>query len=226
MKVKMSYQRIDWTPDMDAAINVEGRANLAQLARELQVSANAIRLRALKLNAPERPEAWQNWQLDILKAEWPKGTLSSSQIGNLIGKTRNAVIGKAHRLKLGNRTPSGDRRYGSDRKERPPRVKATIPRAPKTNMAIIKKGVIPPRFYPEAVPLTTKPPISIIIPVMRPLDMGLMGLWFIAAILPLQTSRTARGTAPCTMLRRASGGSGELAAKQRYHCLRMGSRSK
>ena len=157
----MSYQRIDWTPDMDAAINVEGRANLAQLARELQVSANAIRLRALKLNAPERPEAWQNWQLDILKAEWPKGTLSSSQIGNLIGKTRNAVIGKAHRLKLGNRTPSGDRRSGSDRKERPPRVKATIPRAPKTNMAIIKKGVIPPRFYPEAVPLTTKPPISI-----------------------------------------------------------------
>ncbi len=160
MKAKMSYQRIEWTPDMDAAINVEGRANLAQLARELQVSANAIRLRALKLNAPQRPEAWQTWQLDILKAEWPKGKLSSSQIGNLVGKSRNAVIGKSHRLKLGNRARSGDRRSGSDRKERPPRVKATIPRAPEVPMAIIKKGV-PPKFYPEAVPLTTKPPISI-----------------------------------------------------------------
>ena len=163
MKVKMSYQRIDWTPDMDAAINVDERPNLAQLARELQVSANAIRLRALKLKSEPIPALWSDWQLDILKAEWPKGKLSSSQIGNLIGKTRNSVIGKAHRLKLGSRAPSGDRRSGSDRKnrkERPPRVKATIPRAPKINMAIIKKGV-PPKFYPEAVPLTTKPPISI-----------------------------------------------------------------
>ena len=145
---------------MDAAISKEdGRINLAQLGRELQVSPNAIRKRANKLKTGWTiPQLWDDRQIDILKAEWPKGKLSSSEIGNLVGKSRNAVIGKSHRLKLGNRTPSGDRRSGSDRKERPPRVK-TI-RAPKIAMAIIKKAT-PPRFYPEAVPLTTKPPISI-----------------------------------------------------------------
>src|SRR5205823_3994576 len=84
---------------------------------------------------------------------------SASEIGNLVGKSRNAVIGKSHRLKLGNRTPSGDRRSGSDRKERPPRVK-TI-RAPKIEMMVTIKKATPPKFYPEAVPLTTKPPITI-----------------------------------------------------------------
>ena len=155
----MYYPRIDWTPDMDVAINLEERPNLAQLSRELQVSANAIRNRVRKLKSEPLPALWLDWQLDILKAEWPKEKLSSGQIGNLVGKSRNAVIGKANRLKLGNRTPSGDKRSGSSRKERPPPPVKTA-RAPKIEMAIIKK-VVPPKFYPEAVPLTTKPPISI-----------------------------------------------------------------
>jgi len=41
------------------------------------------------------------------EAEWPQGKLTATDIGILIGKTRNAVIGKCHRLKLGNRAPSG-----------------------------------------------------------------------------------------------------------------------
>src|SRR6266478_5129166 len=157
----MYHPRIDWTPDMDAAISVEGRVNLAQLGRELQVSAGAIRQRVRKLKMGPLPELWSDWQIDILKAEWPNGKLSASQIGNLIGKSRNAVIGKSHRLKLGNREPSGDKRTGKDRKERPPPPLRTKASAPKIEMAIIKKKAIPPRFYPNAVPLTTKPPISI-----------------------------------------------------------------
>ncbi len=157
----MYHPRIDWTPEMDEAISVEGRVNLAQLGRELQVSPNAIRSRANKLKTGwVLPALWTDWQIDILKTEWPKGKLSSTDIGILVGKSRNSVIGKAHRLKLGNRTPSGDRRSGLERKERPPRVRVKTIRAPKIEMVIIKKAT-PPRFYPEAVPLTTKPPITI-----------------------------------------------------------------
>jgi len=154
----MYHPRIDWTPDMDAAISVEGRVNLAQLGRELQVSAGAIRQRVRKLKMGPLPELWSDWQIDILKSEWPKGKLSASQIGNLVGKSRNAVIGKSHRLKLGNRVPSGDKRTGLSRKERPCTKKIY---RPKLDMAIIKAKAKPPRFYPEAVSLTTKAPISI-----------------------------------------------------------------
>ncbi len=160
----MYHPRINWTPDMDAALNVEGRANFAELARKLQVSATAIRLRTKRLNYPLRTENnWEDWQIDILKAEWPQGKLTATDIGILVGKSRNAVIGKCHRLKLGNRAPSGDKSTGEDRKKRPPpplRIKK-VGISPKIEMAIFNKKITPPRIYPNAVPLTTKPPISI-----------------------------------------------------------------
>src|SRR6266436_5400215 len=95
---------------------------------------------------PDMEAFWKEWQIDILKAEWPQEKLSATDIGILVSKTRNAVIGKCHRLKLGNRAPSGDKRTGNDRKERPPpplRIKKVS--APKNiEMSIIKKKVTPP----------------------------------------------------------------------------------
>ncbi len=105
-----------------------------------------------KLSALRRSEElWKDWQIDILKAEWLNPKLSASDIGILIRKSRNAVIGKGNRLKLGKRGPSS--KNGKRRTERPP--------TPKQDMAIINKKVSPPRFYAEARPLTANPPISI-----------------------------------------------------------------
>ncbi|MEL7026638.1 MAG: GcrA family cell cycle regulator, partial [Pseudomonadota bacterium] len=48
--------------------------------------------------------AWTEERVDVLKRLWADGK-SASQIANeLGGVTRNAVIGKAHRLGLSNRT--------------------------------------------------------------------------------------------------------------------------
>jgi len=107
-----------------------------------------------KLSALRRSEAlWKDWQINILKAEWPNPKLSASDIGILIQKSRNAVIGKGNRLKLGKRAPS------SKNGKRKTKTERSLP--PKQDMAIVSKKVSPPRFYAEARPLTTKPPIAI-----------------------------------------------------------------
>lgn len=99
--------------------------------------------------------SWTEEELIILRREWPKGTVSR-EIGYLINKSKNAVIGQAHRLKLGNRVPgnTSPRRPKADKTEGQPRPK----RAPRDNMP---RKPTPPKFYPEAVPLTTDAPISI-----------------------------------------------------------------
>lgn len=48
-------------------------------------------------------KVWSEKELKILKQEWGNG-LSAKQIGLLINKTKNAVIGKANRLGLSKET--------------------------------------------------------------------------------------------------------------------------
>jgi GcrA cell cycle regulator len=45
-------------------------------------------------------------RLERLTALWPNRDLSSSQIGEILGCTKNMVIAKAHRLELGPRDPN------------------------------------------------------------------------------------------------------------------------
>lgn len=47
-------------------------------------------------------ELWTKEQTDELASLWASG-LSASQIGARLGMTRNAVLGRVHRLKLGKR---------------------------------------------------------------------------------------------------------------------------
>ena len=47
---------------------------------------------------------WTQAKEKLLKAMWGKGS-SAREIGNKVGATRNAVIGKARRLELGARVP-------------------------------------------------------------------------------------------------------------------------
>lgn len=61
--------------------------------------------------------AWTEAQIADLKRLWTAGQ-SASQIGNALGVSKNAVIGKAHRLKLPAR-PSPIRRGAGPKKPKP-----------------------------------------------------------------------------------------------------------
>ncbi len=58
--------------------------------------------------------AWTDAQIADLKRLWTAGQ-SASQIGNALGVSKNAVIGKAHRLKLPARPSPSAFRIGTTR---------------------------------------------------------------------------------------------------------------
>ena len=73
--------------------------------------------------------AWTEERVEILKKLWAEG-LSASQIANRLGGvTRNAVIGKVHRLGLSGRATTSRSKPVHPRKTRAPRKPATAPAA-------------------------------------------------------------------------------------------------
>ena len=58
--------------------------------------------------------AWTEDQIDQLKELWGEG-LSTSEIGRKLGVTKNAVVGKAHRLGLPPRPSPIKRAVGAKR---------------------------------------------------------------------------------------------------------------
>ena len=153
----MAYHKpIEWTDILDRRITslYQDGVTIDAIGKMVGMvhSTVSIRLATLGLRRPPK-DAWPEEHIELLKSEWEKGTTSTA-IAEMINRTKNSVIGKAHRLKLSPRAPSNGSE-GRPKKERPPRVRN---RAPKNEM-VIKK--IAPRHYPEAVPLTTKPPIGI-----------------------------------------------------------------
>lgn len=53
--------------------------------------------------------SWTDERVELLKAMWAEGKSASQIAKELGGVTRNAVIGKVHRLGLSNRGPNGER---------------------------------------------------------------------------------------------------------------------
>ena len=80
--------------------------------------------------------SWNEENVARLKELWDQG-LPTAQIGKLIGFTKNAVVGKAHRIGL-ERRPSPIRRTAV----KPDRKKARSPVIPKLNFETSKE-VIP-----------------------------------------------------------------------------------
>jgi len=78
---------------------------------------------------------WDEANVARLKELWDQG-LPTAQIGKLLGFTKNAVVGKAHRIGL-ERRPSPIRRTAV----KPDRKKARSPIVPKLNFEAIKEEV-------------------------------------------------------------------------------------
>jgi GcrA cell cycle regulator len=77
------------------------------------------------------PQTWTDDRVELLKKLWANG-LSASQIaGELGGITRNAVIGKVHRLGLSGRAKAPS---SSVPRQRKPRAPSQMFRAPRTMM--------------------------------------------------------------------------------------------
>jgi len=77
--------------------------------------------------------SWDDDNVARLKELWDQG-LPTAQIGKLLGFTKNAVVGKAHRIGL-ERRPSPIRRTAV----KPDRKKARSPIVPKLNFEVTKE---------------------------------------------------------------------------------------
>lgn len=118
---------------------------------------------------PSNGTPWTESQIDQLKADWAEG-YSCSQIGERLGVTRNAVIGKAHRLKLPSRDRSLMNANGMARLIDPmpwsggPRVPAGT-RLPRRNTCrtVFQSREIKPRLrLPKPIEIKSKISFSII----------------------------------------------------------------
>jgi len=78
---------------------------------------------------------WNESNVERLRELWDQG-LPTAQIGKLLGFTKNAVVGKAHRIGL-ERRPSPIRRTAI----KPDRKKARSPIIPKLNFENVKEEI-------------------------------------------------------------------------------------
>nr|WP_170539038.1 GcrA family cell cycle regulator [Ruegeria arenilitoris] len=109
--------------------------------------------------------SWTDERVELLKKMWGEGQSASQIAKELGGVTRNAVIGKVHRLGLSNRT-TGAAPAKAEPKEKPapaPKAEAKPKPAPKTEPAR------PATAAPAAEAKPATPPRRQIIPAGQPL---------------------------------------------------------
>ena len=91
---------------------------------------------------------WNDDRVELLKKLWAEG-LSASQIaGRLGGVTRNAVIGKVHRLGLSGRATT------SRMKSHRPRPRAAAKRMARSRYATVGNPAVRALYHPDAEPFT------------------------------------------------------------------------
>lgn len=115
--------------------------------------------------------SWTDERVETLKKMWAEGQSASQIAKELGGVTRNAVIGKVHRLGLSNRTPGKGEGEGEAPAEAP---KSAAPQ-PKPAAAAPKAEAPRPRAEQEARPAATAapapnpPPRRQVVPAGQPL---------------------------------------------------------
>ncbi|WP_282181635.1 GcrA family cell cycle regulator [Aliiroseovarius marinus] len=111
--------------------------------------------------------SWTDERVEILKKMWGEGQSASVIAKELGGVTRNAVIGKVHRLGLSNRSAGGTKAPAADKAKAAPKPKAAA--KPK---AAPKKAAEPAPKVEEAPAAEAKPATparKAIIPAGQPL---------------------------------------------------------
>ena len=105
--------------------------------------------------------SWTDDRVELLKKMWGEGQ-SASQIAKVLGGvTRNAVIGKVHRLGLSNRASGGGSTKADGKAKAAPKAEARAKPQPKTEPAI--------KPAPANETKTTLPARKQIIPAGQPL---------------------------------------------------------
>ncbi len=119
--------------------------------------------------------SWTDERVETLKKMWGEGQSASQIAKELGGVTRNAVIGKVHRLGLSNRTTTGtakaDAKPKAAKVEAKPKAAPKAEAAPKTSLPIAEPTTPPPSpsrarraIIPAGQPLPPQPSANEISP--------------------------------------------------------------
>ncbi len=117
---------------------------------------------------------WDDETIRVLRDLWAQG-LSTAEIGRRLSVSKNAIVGKAHRLELDAR-PSPIRRDSKPAAERPPAIPRTAgPTLPPLASADVAAAVAEPavtnvqplRVIPTETPKPAAP-ASVVVPAPRP----------------------------------------------------------
>jgi GcrA cell cycle regulator len=119
-------------------------------------------MESMNLTGERKDVSWTDERVELLKKLWSDG-LSASQIaGELGGITRNAVIGKVHRLGLSGRAKAPSSSAPRQRKARPPSHMLRMARpATRGNTALARHALAVYELDPEP----EQQPIENIIPI-------------------------------------------------------------
>ncbi|WP_419905411.1 GcrA family cell cycle regulator [Kiloniella sp.] len=100
---------------------------------------------------------WTEERIELLKKLWAEGH-SASQIGKMLGVSKNAVVGKAHRMKLAARPSPIKRSAKGDAAKKDAPAKKAAPKAVKPAAPVAAKPVAKPAA--PAAPAVAKAPVA------------------------------------------------------------------
>lgn len=110
--------------------------------------------------------SWTDERVETLKKMWSEGQSASQIAKELGGVTRNAVIGKVHRLGLSNRAGSGQGKAAKEAPAKPAAKAAPQPAAKKEVRTEKATPAVPmrPKIVPAGQPLPPQPSANEISP--------------------------------------------------------------
>lgn len=114
--------------------------------------------------------SWTDDRVEILKKMWGEGQSASQIAKELGGVTRNAVIGKVHRLGLSNRTTAGAAAKAEPKAKATPKTPAKAKQAAPAEPEVKTNADKPDlKTEPAISPNAVRPPRNQIIPAGQPL---------------------------------------------------------
>ena len=114
--------------------------------------------------------SWTDDRVEILKTMWTEGKSASQIAKELGGVTRNAVIGKVHRLGLSNRNGGAGKAAPKDKAKEAPKEKVAAPTPRRDSTAAGTQSAEPPptslrrAIIPAGQPLPPQPSANEISP--------------------------------------------------------------